>query len=582
MVFEPRSREEIFEDVSASIRSESDQVTNFTPGSFNALLLNAYADEIRELELELLAAKLAGSVEYAGRTMTQSDLADLGIEGANPGDINRYMSDDHLDMLAENVGVEREEAEYARTELEFEVTGPDIEIEHGFRASTDAGDNERLFYVDATGNIIGSDGELRLGSSETVEAEETEDGDWVVYADAVAAEPGPRFNVPDNTITHIPNPRAGIISVTNTSAATGGDTSQTTESLRRDVSNALFESSVGGTRPGLEGALQREIGDDLDSLELIEFTDQEPPYVDVLAEGGDQEDLVDSIREFRPLGIRHNLLRPASVGVGVGVDIIGDVNEASVVDEIEAILNGSEIGESLFWSSLVSRISSSFFDIASISALNTVVDSVELEHIIYEDGTTEYEFNYAPFGRIRDEQYLVTQPRIDDGFELMYEAETSGDYEYVTVRARTDGTSRELDAGDEFTIDDDVLYIDSSIDLDIDSVLTVDYITDVTSTYGINSVYRAPKNVGGEADMRHTELEIVEDYDIISSDSPSTPIGIDISPSDADFEDRDRIVVDYEPAISEGRDILVNEGESLAERRVGVMVVEEGRGDDIV
>jgi len=582
MVFEPRSREEIFEDLSASIRADSDQVTNFTPGSFNALLLDAYADEIRELELELLAAKLAGSVEYAGRTMTQSDLADLGIEGANPGDINRYMSDDHLDMLAANVGVEREDAEYAETELRFEVTGPDIEIEHGFRVSTGSGDDERRFYVNASGNIIGSDGELRLGSNETLEAEETEDGDWVVYADAVAAEPGPRFNVPDNTITHIPNPRAGIISVTNTLPATGGDTSQSTEALRRDVSNALFESSVGGTRPGLEGALQREVGDALDSIELIEFVDQEPPYVDVLAEGGDEEDLVEAIREFRPLGIRHNLLRPASVGVGTSIDIIGDVDGGSVGEEVESILNGSEIGESLFWSSLVSRISGSFFDITSISTLNTVVDSVDLEHIIYEEGKTEYEFNHAPFGIIRDEQYLVTDARIDDGFELMYDVETSDDYENVTVRARSDGTSRELDAEDEFTIDGSVLYIDDSIDLDVDSVLTVDYITSMTSTYGINAVYWAPKDVDGEDDMRDTELDIVDDYTIINSDSSSTPIGIDIGPSEGDFEDRDRIIVDYEPTISEGRDILVDDGESLTESRIETMVVADGRGDDIV
>jgi len=579
MIFEPRSRDEVFSDLQTDITSRSDLVSNFTTGSFNSMLLNAYADEIRELELQLLAAVLAGSADYAGRTLTESDLTELGIEGATAGDINRYMDEQHLDLLGSNVGVERESAQYARTTLEFVVSGPNVEITHGYTASTGAGgDDELQFYVDATGNIIGSDGELNLTSSQTI-APVLQGGDYIVEADAVAAEPGPRYNIPDNTITHLPDPQPGITSVTNTDPASGGADVQSTESFRDDVRNALFESSVGGTRPGLEGAIQREV-DGLESVELVEYTDQDPPYVDVLADGGTKSDLVDAIKEFRPIGIRHNLLRPADLTINSTVDVIGDVDATDIETNIETVLGASDISDSLFWSSLISRISNAFFGVTSVPTLNTAVDSVDLEHMVYKSGTTEYQLSHGPFGLIRDEQHLVTTDLLNNGVDLLYDADTSNSYANVEVRGRVNGTTRELTGGSEYTITSGLLEIDSNLSLDEESILNLDYTT-ASGAYGVNAVYRAPWDVDGADEMRGVELSDSE-YSLVNDSTHGTPTAIDISSSAGDFSDRDRIVIDYEPSVSESRDVLVNDQEVLRAGSITATVTAETRGDDIV
>jgi len=585
MEFNPRDREEVFENIASTIAASSDSMTNFSEGSFNAQFLNAYADELRELELQMLAAFLAGSADYAGKSLTRGDLDTLGIDNVSPGDINRFMEDEHLDLLAANVGVTRNEGERARTTVEFTVASGDVSIPHGFQVSTgaDPSDDEQLFFVNATGDIVSSGGGLLLSQSGEADPEQNDDGEWIVSVEAVAAETGPRYNVPDNTLTHMPGAQPGILSVTNPVPASGGDPEQSTESLRTDVQNALLESSVGGTRPGLRGALRREFSEELGAVDLIEYLQQQPPYVDVLAVGAQPDALVSEIAQYKPLGIRHNMIRPATISVATSADIIGDVSPALVRDEIDRSLRETSIGESLYWSALITSISSVVVDVESVSTLNTAVDSVGLEHHIYDTSNTtpaEVELEHAPFGLIRDEQHLVTPSRITDGFSLMYPVATNPSPQ-ITIRGIVNGTSRELTEGTEYTVSGNTITVADGIQIDENSILSVDY-TAAPSAYQISAVYRAPKFVDGEDEMRGTELVQGSDYTLIDSSEHGTPTAIDISQSESMFTNRDRVVIDYEPALSEARDVMLTEGEILRGDETSVTVVTGEREDTLV
>src|SRR6056297_2280984 len=110
MTQEPRTQDEIYRSIRDKLTSSIAGLTNFTERSFNYIFTQSYADELRELELQAVAARLSGYIDYADGNLDQDDLRELGIDDVvdDPDDINQYMSDDNLDSLVAELGVTRQ------------------------------------------------------------------------------------------------------------------------------------------------------------------------------------------------------------------------------------------------------------------------------------------------------------------------------------------------------------------------------------------------------------------------------------------------------------------------------------------
>lgn len=538
MVTEPRTIDEITASLESDLTSEIDSLRNFS-GSFNESFLQSYAEQIREAEIKALAAELAGIVEYAGKDLTERDLDNLDVETVTPAEVNAYMQREHLDLLARNFGQQRGTGSRATTVLEFDVATDAVEIEEGTVVSNSLQSSEDQvdFIVDADG-----DGQITTDPAATVSPAV---GETTVTVDAIAADVGTEYNVGINTLTKIPIPQPGVQSVRNIEAGRGGENAQSNEQLRDDIRNAFFSASNGGTERGIINAIVTNTPEEVDSVGINEFTQVDPPFVDVVIDGGDDSKLRELIAEAKPPGIEYNLERPVSVSIGIIGSTIVDssVDDATIETLVDEQLAEYDVGENIYRSDILQYIFNTNASILSGPTLNTSFTEVLRDQYTYEAGQSTYELTYAPFGVVKNEEYVVTEQL--DTYPLEF---SQVDPNSVTVSV--------TDADNEAVLSDSEYQIsDSTGDGELDSV-TID-----------GSAFAPPRSILS-IDYQHADWELIE---VIGDDGTTYTAGTDFEISDtngdgavealqwldtgATPEDNERFFVSYRPSRSFNTDV---------------------------
>lgn len=129
MTHEPRTKDEIYESLRASLTGKITKLTNFTDRSFNYVWTQAFAEEIRELEVLAVVSELAGWIDYTGGPITEDDLEQLDIEtDVTAEEVNEFMQDDYLDEYIKIVGVSRLEGSRATGSVTFTTQSANTEI----------------------------------------------------------------------------------------------------------------------------------------------------------------------------------------------------------------------------------------------------------------------------------------------------------------------------------------------------------------------------------------------------------------------------------------------------------------------
>lgn len=470
MPIQPRTEQQIYEELRADLVSGTDKVSNFTSGSFNEEFLRAYAQQVREVELKMLAAELSGYIDYAGGGITENSLRTLGIENVAPEEVNQYMSEESLDYLASNLGVDRDPGVRATGTVTFDVAADDVAIPQGYVVSTDPGSvrGQLDFLVDPNG-----DGDVTYDNTVTASPDS---GEKTVTVDVVAEESGEEYNIPAGGIQYLPNPKPGVQDVTNTSAFTGGENAESNTALRETAKNIIFTSSEGGTKSGVETFIQNNSTTGVKSVSLDEFTNVQPPYVDVVVDGGERNELLELINESKSYGIQYNLIRPTVTATGIHTNIIGsDIDTTVVTETIISYFAGRTIGDPFYLTPLINDISAVDTQIRSVPGVNTYHNDVDNEDFIYDSTESVYTLEYGPFGRVRDEEHYVTSSQ---QYETVFNDVIASS---VSVEVIEDDVDRVL-ADSEFSVLDtdtdgnnDTIEFDNSVSVDSGTTIRLDY-----------------------------------------------------------------------------------------------------------
>jgi len=137
MTHEPRTQEEIYESLRSSLTGQIAKLTNFTDRSFNFVWTQAFAEEVRELEVLAVVSELAGWIDYTGGPITEDDLEQLDIaDDITAEEVNEFMKDDYLDEYVKIVGVTRLPGSRATGDVTFTTQSANTEIPSGTRVST--------------------------------------------------------------------------------------------------------------------------------------------------------------------------------------------------------------------------------------------------------------------------------------------------------------------------------------------------------------------------------------------------------------------------------------------------------------
>jgi uncharacterized phage protein gp47/JayE len=156
------------------------------------------------------------------------------------------------------------------------------------------------------GLIVSTQGGIEFITTETVT---DTDNDGIVYADIEAVEAGAAGNVPANTITEIVTPVAGVQSVTNEIATSGGRDTETDAELRSRYYLSVAKSGS-STTDGIRAALLNDVPG-VRAVTVIENNndttdaDGRPPHsFEVIVLGGNPQDIAEAILSKKPAGIR--------------------------------------------------------------------------------------------------------------------------------------------------------------------------------------------------------------------------------------------------------------------------------------
>lgn len=532
MLIEPRTTDEIYEQVRQSLEDSADSISRFTDGSFNDAFLTAYAEQARESEVKAVVALLAGTVKYAGKEITQGDLNQLEISSVSPEEVNEYVRDEHLDLQAANFGVTRDPGSRATTTLEFTVSTDTTEIEEGTRVSTgvDARSVTRDFLVDVDG-----DGDITTENPPTVSPSA---GSTTVTVPAVADTVGTEYNLGVGVIDKLAIPDPGIQSVENITVASGGEDEQSNESLREDTLNALFETPGGGTVSGMESYIGNNSSVVLDSLSVRSRDEEDPPFVDVIVSGGEVRELRTLIDESKPVGMSANLLRPTRLRVGVNANTrsFDSYEKSGALSFVTTFFDSLEIGDNLYQSELVGTLTTANDSIASVPTVNVGYDVVENERFIYDSSVSDYELSFGPLGRVVDENHVAVSEQ--STYELQYYDVNSSS---VTVEL-ADGQNTRALSDSEFSVvstrDDSLLNaVELASGVTIASERAEIIVSYTHESWTVSDV----SDSTGQSFVKNTDYEVV---DATSSGRKGTIrwLGSGSTPSDSQ-----RFRVTYEP-----------------------------------
>lgn len=364
MTLQPETQDSIFTRIRDAIAAAS-SLTNWSRNSpERAITDEGFAGEMRERQHELLSVQLSARIDYAGKTITESDLDDLGLD-ADAVDLdllNSFQSDADLDELVKRNGVSRDPGSFATGTVVFQTSNDSVVVPEGTAVTTDpGGDSEPIRF-------------------ETTEEVTPADGSTSVEASVQAVDRGRDGNVGSGTIEQLPSPPPGVNgdpAVTNPQPTTGGENAETNAELRARAKRTLVETSGGGTKGGVEGGLVGTYNG-LDSSDVIvdEFSDADPVYADVIVDGGPSDaELQATIDTLRPVAIEHNLVRPTQITIDVSVDVTGSsIDTAAVEEDVTDHLGALAIGEDLVRDQLIATVMTADDGVVGISSL-TVSDS---------------------------------------------------------------------------------------------------------------------------------------------------------------------------------------------------------------
>lgn len=381
MTHEPRTKEEIYQSMRSSLTGKIAKLTNFTDRSFNYVWTQAFAEEVRELEVLAVVSELSGWIDYTGGPVTNEDLDNLDIDDdVSAEEINEFMEDDYLDEFIKIVGITRLPGARATGEVTFETQSANTNIPSGTRVTT---------RPDSSGDTI---------DFVTTEQAETTTGVTTVSGVPIQAiEVGDEFNVPADTIVRLADPPLGVKGVNNPSSTTGGTNEESNADLRARAKQAVQSSSLGGTTDGIKGYIRQNVeGVGQGDIIIDEFTDETPPFVDVIVDGGLDSEVTDAIDFSRPTGIRHNLIRPQIVQLGFDIDLLGtDIDTSAVNEDIEEFLLELGIGENFYNDEMIRLVMQSDEDIINIDNLGGTIERVTNESFEYDTNQTDYKLEYT-------------------------------------------------------------------------------------------------------------------------------------------------------------------------------------------
>ena len=363
MPISPPTQSDIYTDIRERVVESDADITNWSPQSpEKALTDEGFASLLAVLWHATLAAQLSGWITYAGGPITTDDLDELGLTPSSEGGsvdldlLNSMMRDADLDAKAAQNSVTRDPGAFATGEIEITTTSDAVVVNEGFRVTT--GGTEPLAFV-------------------TTEEVTPADGSTTVTAAIEAAERGSEYNVGSDTITVMPSPPPGVQGLTNPAATTGGEDAETNAELRARAQQAIVQNSGGGTTGGIEGGIVSAF-DGVATADVIvdEFENATPPYADVIVDGGPSDAEVQArIDELRPVGITHNLIRPAQITIDVTADVTGtDVDVSALESAVTEYIGELGISEDVVRDSIVATLMTEDPDVTGIDSL-TVSDS---------------------------------------------------------------------------------------------------------------------------------------------------------------------------------------------------------------
>lgn len=375
------SVDDIFTSLRDRLTGRIEKLTNFTDRSFNYVFTQAISNEVRDLQEYILVAELSNFIDYAGGPVTEDDLERLGYADQITADrVNELMRDEFLDERVRELGIVRDGGARATGVVQFTTQAAATNIAQGTVVSTEA---------DADGTTL---------EFETVEPASTADG--VTQTDDVeiqARQTGQSYNVPAEKILRVKNPPVGVISVENPTATTGGRDRETNAELRARAKEAVGGSSQGGTTEGIKSFIRSTV-DPVQEGDIIidELVDQSPPRVDVIVDGGLDQNVRDAIEASRPAGLRHRLVRPQVVSIGADIDVRGtDIDTSDVASQLETFLLELGISENYFADQVIRTLLQADEDILNIDNLGTFIQEVDNEKFTYQSGTSEYRLEYT-------------------------------------------------------------------------------------------------------------------------------------------------------------------------------------------
>lgn len=549
MAIDPRSTSEISDSIKSNVKGKIAKLTNFLPESFNMTWINSYSEEIHEAEVKVLVAQLSAFPDYSGNTnLDETDLEKLGITDVDPEEVNDLMKESHLEELAKLVGVSRDQGQKATGKATILTATDDTRVPEGMEVATSQqpDGSYQSYYVDADGD--GTIGETGYTTPATGETE--------VQVDIIAAEIGGEYNTGSGSISRLPDPPVGVEGIKSNTEVSGGQDIQPIDEFRNDVQSAVFEASGGGTTRGIVGYVS-ENAQGVNDVELDEFLNQQPPFVDVIVDGGSDSDVKTAIDNSRPTGIRHNLVRPETVGLGVRTEVIGsDIDTSFVSSQISEYLTTLTLGEEFRRSRTTQRIMNADNDIEDIGSLTALIESVSNESKVYSSGTTVYDLDFAPVGSVEDDELLFDSNK--SVYTLSYTQMADAD---VTVTGIVNGSEYTFVEGTDYeVIDDDGDGNNDSIDFSIGGTNPDDR-TAIEAEY-THSSWAINSTITDENDNSYTKGT---DWDIVDTDSDGLMDSIDWSVGGSSPADGVRWFVNYEPKRTASRDLDTTKREKVSE-----------------
>jgi hypothetical protein len=358
---DPETDGSIFDRIASTIASLS-PITNFSVNSPERALISGVSDELRERQHELLSVQLSARVNFAGKTIAESDLETLNVDPdkVDLALLNSFQSDADLDAVAARNGISRDPGAFASGEVVFQITSDAATVSEGTIVTTEAS--------------AGDDGDrVRFETTTEVAADV---GDSQLTAPIAALERGRDGNVGSGSITRIPSPPpliAGDPAVNNPTATSGGEDEESNAELRARTKDALVGSAGGGTTEGVESGLVEAFnGLDQSDVSVDESASVQPGFEVIVNGGPSDSKLTDEIDVLQPVAVEGRLVRPTDVTIDVSVSVTGGgVTTTAIQDSVIDLISSLGLGDDVIRDQLIVAIMTADDDITGIDSLST-------------------------------------------------------------------------------------------------------------------------------------------------------------------------------------------------------------------